>query len=97
MKKLTHFLLLLAMAGAAHSKDTGIAYVSTEKGNAITLVDVKTLAVVGSIATCKRPRHMMLMPSGAQLMVACGDSNQADLIDLATRKSVGRIPFFFAI
>src|SRR5262245_55594157 len=32
------------------------------------------------------------MPDGKRLMVACGESNAADIIDLATRKSVQRLP-----
>ena len=91
MKHLFALLSLLA-AGAAHAKDTGMAYVSSEKDHAITVVDLKTLAVAGTIKTCKRPRHMQLLPGGTQMMVACGDSNRADLIDLAARKSAGTIP-----
>jgi PQQ-dependent catabolism-associated beta-propeller protein len=34
---------------------------------------------------------MQLMPDGRQLLVACGDSREADLIDLAARRSVRRI------
>ena len=85
-------LLLALLATGAQAKGTGLAYVSSEKDNAITLVDAKTLAIVGTIKTCKRPRHMQLLPGETQLIVACGDSQQADVIDLATRKSVGKVP-----
>src|SRR3990167_5973845 len=70
----------------------GVAYVSSEKDNALTIVDLKTLAVTGTLATCKRPRHLQRSADGQQMLVACTDSNQADLIDLATRKSVGKLP-----
>lgn len=69
----------------------GVAFVSSEKDNAISLLDLKTQTVTGTIATCKRPRHMQLTPDGKQLAVACGDSHEADFIDLATRKSVRRV------
>jgi PQQ-dependent catabolism-associated beta-propeller protein len=68
-----------------------VAYVSSEKDHKLTIVDLKTQAVTGTVATCKRPRHMVITPDGKQLMVACGDSGQADVIDLATRKSVKKI------
>ena len=71
---------------------TGLAYVTSEKDHTITLVDTKTLAVVGTIATCKRPRHLQPLPGGAKLMVACSDSGRGDVIDLASRKSLDRIP-----
>jgi PQQ-dependent catabolism-associated beta-propeller protein len=69
----------------------GVAYVSSEKDNAITMLDLKTQAVTGVINTCKRPRHMQATPDGKQLAVACGDSGEADFIDLATGKSARRV------
>lgn len=76
---------------AAQAATAQVAYVSSEKDHTLTVLDLKTQAVVGTVPTCKRPRHMVLTPDGKQLMVACGDSGQADVIDLATRKSVRRI------
>jgi PQQ-dependent catabolism-associated beta-propeller protein len=70
----------------------GVALVSSEKDHALSVLDLKSLAVTGTIATCKRPRHMQLTPDGKQLIVACGESNAADVIDVATRKSVRRLP-----
>ena len=69
----------------------GAAYVSSEKDNALTVIDLATLAVKGTIPTCKRARHLQLTPE-RQLMVACTDSNEADLIDPVSGKSVRRIP-----
>ena len=86
---ITALVLLLSTAAQAQ----GVAYVSSEKDHALTLLDLKTQAVIGTVPTCKRPRHMQLLPGGTQLLVACGESSQADVIDLATRKSVRRMPF----
>ena len=82
--------LALATAGTA-AQAQGVALVSSEKDHALTILDLKTQAVTGTIATCKRPRHMRKTVDGKQLLVACGDSGQADVIDLATRKSVRKI------
>ncbi len=82
-------VLLAAMNGAALAQ--GTAYVSSEKDNALTLIDTTTLAVKGTLATCKRARHVQITPEG-KLLVACTDSNAADLIDPATAKSLRRIP-----
>ena len=84
---------LLATLLAAPAFAQGTAFVSSEKDHAITVLDLKTQAVTGTIATCKRPRHMQLLPGGTQMLVACGESSQADVIDVATRKSVRRISF----
>ncbi|HEV8690243.1 MAG TPA: PQQ-dependent catabolism-associated beta-propeller protein [Ideonella sp.] len=69
----------------------GTAYVSSEKDDALTLIDVRSLAVKGTLPTCKRGRHLQLMPDG-KLMVACTDSNAADVIDPVTGHSVRRLP-----
>ena len=81
--------LLLTFAGAAVQAQ-GTAYVTSEKDNALTLIDLGTLAVKGTIPTCKRARHIQLTPE-RQIMVACTDSNLADLIDPASGKSLRRI------
>jgi PQQ-dependent catabolism-associated beta-propeller protein len=82
---------LLGLAALAVQAE-GVVYVSSEKDHALTVVDIKTQAVTGTVATCKRPRHMQRSPDGKQLWVACSESNAADVIDLATRKSLRRIP-----
>jgi PQQ-dependent catabolism-associated beta-propeller protein len=90
LKQLFPFALLAA-AFAAQAQ--GVAFVSSEKDHALSVLDLKTQAVTGTVATCKRPRHMQLSPDGRQLLVACAESNQLDVIDVATRKSVRRVPF----
>ena len=86
----TFIACALALAGSA-ALAQGTAYVSSEKDNSLTLIDLTTLAVKGTIATCKRARHVQLTPD-AKIMVACTDSNAADIIDPATAKSLRRIP-----
>lgn len=81
--------IALTATGAAGMAQ-GTAYVSSEKDNSLTLIDTSTLAVKGTIATCKRARHVQLTPE-KMLMVACTDSNQADVIDPATGKSVRKV------
>lgn len=68
----------------------GTAYVSSEKDQALTLIDLATLSVKGTLPTCQRGRHIQLTP-GRLVMLACTDSNAADLIDPATGKSLRRI------
>ena len=85
------FVLLATLAAAPALAQT--AFVSSEKDHAITVLDLKAQAVTGTIATCKRPRHMQLLPGGTLMLVACGESSQADVIDVTTRKSVRRLPF----
>lgn len=81
--------LLLSACGWAAAQ--GTAYVSSEKDEALTLIDTQTLTVKGTVPTCKRGRHIQRLPDG-KLMVACTDSNAADVIDPATGKSLRRVP-----
>jgi PQQ-dependent catabolism-associated beta-propeller protein len=97
MKPAIRPLLALAAAACAvllagGARAQGVAYVSSEKDNALTVIDMATLAVTGTLPTCKRARHLQLTPDRKSLMVACTDSNGADIIDLATRKSQRLLP-----
>jgi PQQ-dependent catabolism-associated beta-propeller protein len=85
------FVVSWAAWPATPATAQGVAYVSSEKDHALTVLDLKTQAVIGTVATCKRPRHMQITPDGKQLAVSCGESAQADFIDLATRKSTRKV------
>ena len=78
-------------AGCGAALAQGTAYVSSEKDDALTLVDLATLTVKGTIPTCKRGRHLQLTPQRL-LLLACTDSNAGELIDPASGKSLRRIP-----
>jgi YVTN family beta-propeller protein len=82
-------LLGLGIGTAAPAQ--GTAYVSSEKDPAITLIDLATLSVKGTIPTCDRGRHIQLTRDRL-IMLACSESNAADVIDPATGKSLRRIP-----
>lgn len=69
----------------------GTAYVTSEKDKVVTLIDLATLSVKGTIPTCNRGRHIQLTPD-RMIMLACSESNAADVIDPATGKSLRRIP-----
>lgn len=91
MKAFRKTLVALALAAVGSTgMAQGTAYVSSEKDNSLTMIDLATLAVKGTIATCKRARHVQITPD-KMLMVACTDSNEADIIDPATGKSVRRV------
>jgi len=80
--------LALLLTGGACAQ--GTVYVSSEKDDALTMIDVATLAVKGTIATCKRGRHLQLTPD-RKLMLACSDSGVADVIDPATERKIASV------
>ncbi len=79
------------VAGSVAAWAQGTAYVSSEKDDALTMIDLATLTVKGTVPTCQRGRHIVVTPD-RKIMVACTDANAADVIDPATGKSVRRIP-----
>ncbi|MEQ9638708.1 MAG: beta-propeller fold lactonase family protein [Alphaproteobacteria bacterium] len=83
--------MLLAAAGSATAKDTGLIFVSSEKDNAVTVLDGKTYEVVATIGTAARPRHLQFSPDRSLIYVACGDGNAIDVIDVVTLALVDRM------
>ena len=72
-----------ALAAGAEAKDSGKLFVSSEKDNAMAVVDAAKGEVVGSQPLCKRPRHMQLTPDRLQLLVACSDDHRVLVWDIA--------------
>ncbi|MGJ7506665.1 PQQ-dependent catabolism-associated beta-propeller protein [Variovorax sp. GT1P44] len=83
--------LLSALCLGTAALAQGTAYVTSEKDKVVTLIDLATLTVKGTIPTCNRGRHIQLT-ADRLIMLACSESNAADVIDPATGKSVRRIP-----
>ena len=85
--------MLGAVAGSrgAQAKDTGQLFVSSEKDNAMAVVDAAKGEVVGSQPLCKRPRHMQLTPDRLQLLVACSDDHRVLVWDIAGAKVAARL------
>ena len=80
------------IAGAASSvAATGKVYVSSEKDNAMAIVDPAAAAVVAAPALCKRPRHMQLAPDRQRLLVACSGEHRVLVWDLAAGKALEKL------
>jgi PQQ-dependent catabolism-associated beta-propeller protein len=77
--------------GTVLARDTGKILVSSEKDNAITLIDGARSEVTGATPLCKRPRHMQLTPDRQQLLVACSDDHRVLVWDIATQKVLARL------
>ena len=96
---LTALALVLA-AGRAEAGPT--AWVSNEKDNTLSVIDVGTLEVVDTIPVGQRPRGIVFSPDYATLYICASDSDAVQVLDVATRKIVadlpsGADPEFFAL
>lgn len=93
--KLASLVLVSAVTAIASTtawaKQTGAVFISSEKDNAITVLDSKSQQQIALIKTCKRPRHMQLTVNRERLIVLCGDDGKADIIDVAQRKVVDQL------
>jgi PQQ-dependent catabolism-associated beta-propeller protein len=84
-------MALLLVAGTVAAKDSGRIFVSSEKDNAIAIVDAARLELVTSPLVCRRPRHMQLTPDRTQLLVACSDDHRVAIWDIAAGKVLARL------
>ena len=62
----------------------GIAFISNEKDNTITVLDIDALKVVKTVPVGKRPRGMVLSPDRKTLFICAGDDNRLDVMDTTT-------------
>jgi PQQ-dependent catabolism-associated beta-propeller protein len=81
----------LVLCAASALAAGGKVFVSSEKDNAMAIVDAETGTLVGTAPLCKRPRHMQLAPGGQRLLVACSDDRSVLVWDVASGKAVEKL------
>jgi YVTN family beta-propeller protein len=70
-----------------------LLYVTTELDQTISIIDPKTLKIVGSIPTTQAESHMfVLSPDGKRIYTANVGPGTVSVIDIATRKLITVIP-----
>ncbi|MBX3525863.1 MAG: PQQ-dependent catabolism-associated beta-propeller protein [Rhodoblastus sp.] len=67
------------------------AYVTNEKGNSITILDVDRMEAIKTFPVGKRPRGIALSPDGARLYVCTSDDDVIQVYDTASLALLGRI------
>lgn len=83
--------MLVGLSLPAGAAGTGYLFVSSEKDNAITVLDGETYEVIKQIGTAARPRHLQFNPDRTLIYAACGDGDAIDVIDVAKLELVDRI------
>jgi YVTN family beta-propeller protein len=68
------------------------AYVSNEKSNTISVIDVDKLTVVRTIKVGQRPRGIELTKDGKFILVAVGDDDTIQMIDTSTYEIAATLP-----
>ena len=86
-------LVWFAFSAQASAKGTGYLFVSNEQMNNVVVIDPKQdYRVAKWIETSHRPRGMAFRDDRKQLLVACGDDDVIDVIDVATLTVIDHIP-----
>ena len=83
--------LAMAMGQPLFAKDTGLIFISLERGNEVVVLN-PDLTVNTHIETSRRPRDMHFNKDKTLLYVACGDDDSIDVIDVATLTVIDSIP-----
>ncbi len=78
---------------AVFSKATGMMYVTTEIDNSVTMVDPKSLKIVGSVPTGQAQSHMLAITrNGRWAYTANVGPGTVSVLDMKERKTVNVIP-----
>ena len=81
---------VFALIGGQASAFT--AYVSNEKSNTVSVIDTDKFIVVNTIKVGQRPRGIELTRDGKFVLVAVGDDDTIQIIDVRTHEIVATLP-----
>ena len=81
-----------ALALSRTQSHAATAYITNEKGNSISVIDLDKLEVTHTVKTGQRPRGIALSKDDALMFVALGDDDTIAVIDTKTLKEVGELP-----
>jgi YVTN family beta-propeller protein len=69
-----------------------LAYVSNEKSNTVSVIDTNSWTVIKTIKVGQRPRGIEFTKDGKFVLVAVGDDDKIEVIDVATGQVVDSLP-----
>ncbi|MCG8355749.1 MAG: YVTN family beta-propeller repeat protein [Kiloniellales bacterium] len=89
MKRLALFLVLAGLASPALA---GEVWVTNEKDDTVSVIDVETLEVVRTIPTGERPRGITFSKDYSRLYICASDSDTVQVMDPDTGKILHELP-----
>lgn len=90
--RLTRLACAVAFGLACHSAFAATAYVSNEKDDSISVIDLDSLEVTATLDVGMRPRGLLLSSDNKLLYICASDSDRVQVMDLATRKIIKELP-----
>ncbi len=82
-------MILAALSGPAHAYT---AYVSNERDNTISVVDLDKMTTIKTVPVGQRPRGIALTKDGKDILVCASDDDTIQIVDTATLRVVGSLP-----
>lgn len=82
-------LILIPTASISFAE---IAYVSNEKDNTLSIIDLEVFEVVDTVQIGKRPRGILLSKDRSKLYICASDDDTVQVMDLATHKIIKTLP-----
>ncbi len=89
--KLTAYRIVLTVAGwlsISYPATAATAFISNEKDNTVSVLDLTSMKLIKSVPVGKRPRGMVLSPDKKFLFICAGDDNRLDVMDTGTYEIV---------
>lgn len=90
--RLTTCLSLIACLVFTYPVHAELAYISNEKDNTLSVIDIDTLSVVDTIDVGMRPRGIIFNQDYSRLYICASDSDAVQVMDVATRKIIADLP-----
>ncbi|MFZ3204408.1 MAG: beta-propeller fold lactonase family protein, partial [Pseudomonas sp.] len=82
----------ISLALASTSSLAATAYVSNEKDDSVSVIDLTTMEVTATLDVGQRPRGLLLSSDNKLLYICASDSDRVQVMDLATRKIIKELP-----
>ena len=84
--------LTAAMLLAGQTALAAQAYVSNEKDDTISIIDLETLEVTETLNVGERPRGILFSKDYSKLYICASDSDTVQVMDLATKEIIKELP-----
>ena len=92
MHRILAFATLLAGVALTSAADANMAYVSNEKGNSISVIDLTKMETVATVPVGERPRGITLSHDKKLLYICTSDADHIEVLDLETLKIIQTLP-----
>jgi len=85
-------LASLAVAAPLSAHAASLAYVTNERDNTVSVIDLDQMKTVNTIPVGQRPRGITMTKDGKSVLVCASDDDTIQVIDVATQKVMGDLP-----